>query len=165
MMFVPHRKYTHVPRRSVTEIALLFICRWCSYLTRNTRAPPRLISGKDLLWILLYWKSKAYGPAQSPTGIPLPYNGLFIEKSFPSWTCASQVTLCLAYLCSSCNVVRMRVYSSLNIASASYRTSPLCHAWRHMGTYLIFRSLWGRRCAIINHDRNTARLIRQFTCS
>jgi hypothetical protein len=36
MMFVPHRKQTCELLRPVTGIALLFMCKWWSYLTGNT---------------------------------------------------------------------------------------------------------------------------------
>jgi hypothetical protein len=39
-MFVLHRKHTYWTLRLVTEIALLFICKWCSYLTGNTSPLP-----------------------------------------------------------------------------------------------------------------------------
>jgi hypothetical protein len=45
MLFVPHRKHSFEPPRPVTGIALLFICRWCSYLTGNTYVPARSASG------------------------------------------------------------------------------------------------------------------------
>jgi hypothetical protein len=36
MMCVPQRKHTYKLPWHVTEIALLFMCGWCSYLTGNT---------------------------------------------------------------------------------------------------------------------------------
>jgi hypothetical protein len=38
MMSVPHRKHISSPPRPIPRIALLFTCRWCSYLTWNTPA-------------------------------------------------------------------------------------------------------------------------------
>jgi hypothetical protein len=42
LMFVPHRKHTYNPPRTVTGTALHFICTWCSYLTVNS---PRDLHG------------------------------------------------------------------------------------------------------------------------
>jgi hypothetical protein len=35
-MFVPHKEHTCGPPRPLTGISLIFMRRWCSYLTRNT---------------------------------------------------------------------------------------------------------------------------------
>jgi hypothetical protein len=36
IMFIPHRKHTYGPPRTVNGISLLFICGLCSYLSGNT---------------------------------------------------------------------------------------------------------------------------------
>jgi hypothetical protein len=42
MIFVSHKKHAYEISRPVTGTALLFVCRWCSYLTGN--APMSLYS-------------------------------------------------------------------------------------------------------------------------
>jgi hypothetical protein len=48
-MFVPHRR--HIPPRLVTGRALLFICRWCSYLTGNTCLDSLVRGGLYFLYV------------------------------------------------------------------------------------------------------------------
>jgi hypothetical protein len=50
IMLVLHRKHAYGPPESVTEIALLFICKLCSYLAGNT---PVELDG--LLRVYLYF--------------------------------------------------------------------------------------------------------------
>jgi hypothetical protein len=47
-VFVPHRKHTYGPPRRLMQMALIFICRWCSYLTGNTYEPLWPIAGIGL---------------------------------------------------------------------------------------------------------------------
>jgi hypothetical protein len=75
MMVISHRKHlwTSMP---VTEIALLFTCRWCSYLTGNIYGYPLPVTGIALLFICRwcsYPTGNTYGTSVPLTGIALMF--------------------------------------------------------------------------------------------
>jgi hypothetical protein len=75
MMFVPHRK--HKAPLLVTGIALLFICRWCSYLTGNTSLHC-LLQGQ-LYFFICRWCSYVTG---NTYGVPLPVTEIALLFTF-----------------------------------------------------------------------------------
>jgi hypothetical protein len=106
LMFVPHRKQTYIPPRPVTGKALFFIC-WCSYLPGNSHRPPWPIMGINLLFYMLMFVShRRHKPARPVVGIGLLFYVLMLvphrKHCLLRWQLYLTLPFSLPHACITC---------------------------------------------------------------